>query len=176
EQYAAEKGYRVVRWYQDDAISGDDTERRKGFLRMIDDARTLGDFRTILCWDRARFGRFDSIEAGYYIHPLRMAGVNLVTVLDGLIDWNDSMQRMFHHFQQDGKHQQLIDLSANVVRGQAEAANKGSWLGSPPYGYRIEGTRKSKRLVVDDPTKVRVVQRIFREYVEDGRSMCDIAA
>ena len=73
EKYAFEKGYRIVRWYIDDGISGDATEKRVGFLNMIDDANRLRDFKAILCWDQDRFGRFDSIEAGEWISPLRRA-------------------------------------------------------------------------------------------------------
>ncbi len=175
QQYAADKGYKIVRWYTDDAISGDDTVNRHGFHQMLADAQQRRDFQGILCWDRARFGRFDSIEAGYYIHPLRIAGVHLATVVDGPIEWNDSQGRMLGGLLQEGKHQQLLDLSANVTRGQREAAKNASWLGAPPYGYRIEGEKKSKRLVIDDIGKVKVVRRIFREFVEEGRSMSDIA-
>src|SRR5262245_57114051 len=50
-EFAAEKGYRVVREYVDDGISGDNTAKRKDFLRMIDDAQRLGDFKAIVCWD-----------------------------------------------------------------------------------------------------------------------------
>ena len=28
EEYAAEKGYKIIRWYRDDAVSGNDTESR----------------------------------------------------------------------------------------------------------------------------------------------------
>src|SRR5262245_23009219 len=63
-KYAADNGYQILRWYADDAISGDATEKRLEFLRMIADAQELRDFRAILSWDQARFGRFDSIEAG----------------------------------------------------------------------------------------------------------------
>src|SRR5262245_50437178 len=69
-KYAAEKGYVIVRWYMDDGISGDATEDRAGFLQMLSDAGELRDFQAIICWDNKRFGRFDSIEYGYYVHPL----------------------------------------------------------------------------------------------------------
>src|SRR5262249_34580254 len=62
QKYAADNGYSIIRWYIDDAISGDDTRKRRDFLRMIDDAQTKGDFKAIICWDGKRFGRFDSIE------------------------------------------------------------------------------------------------------------------
>jgi len=40
-----------------------------------------------VCWDVERFGRFDSLEAGRWIYPLRRAGVRLHTRVDGEIDW-----------------------------------------------------------------------------------------
>ncbi len=75
---ADKHGFHIVRWYQDDAISGAKTLKRKGFCQMIEDAKVSGDFKAILCWDQDRFGRFDSLEAGEWISPLRRAGVELV--------------------------------------------------------------------------------------------------
>src|SRR5262249_12783565 len=69
---------------------------------------------------------------------------HLATAQDGVVDWNDTAGRIVSGVLQEGKHQQLLDHSANVSRGQLEAAKKGSWLGSPPYGYRIEGKKKDK--------------------------------
>ena len=76
---------------------------------------------------------------------------------------------------QEAKHQFLRDLSRNVVRGQAEAAKNGSWVGTRPYGYVIVGGNKEKRLKLGDPTHIKIVQRIFREFVQGGRSMNNIA-
>ena len=77
ERYAREHGFKIVREYCDEAISGDETRRRAGFKRMIADAESLGDFEVILCWDQDRFGRFNSIEAGHWIYPLMQAGIRL---------------------------------------------------------------------------------------------------
>jgi DNA invertase Pin-like site-specific DNA recombinase len=176
QQYANEHGYRLVRWYTDDAISGDDTDNRPDFKRLHADALQRGaDFKTILCWDQDRFGRFDSIEAGFWIHPLRKAGVRLVTVVDGPVDWDNFTGRVTNLIKQEGHHEYLQKLSRDVARGQLEAANNGSWLGAVPYAYRLEGRRKNKRLVLDDPAQARIVRRIFHEYVVDGRSPHDIA-
>lgn len=86
---------------------------------MIKDAEDKADFAAILCWDQDRFGRFDSIEAGRWIHPLRCAGVWLVTVAQGVIDWNDFTSRMMYAIQQEGKYQYLIDLSLKCAARQA---------------------------------------------------------
>jgi DNA invertase Pin-like site-specific DNA recombinase len=174
-QYAVEKGYRIIRWYIE-VISGDDTENRTEFLRMRADATDRGDFKAVLCWNQDRFGRFDMLDAGYWIYPFRRAGVKLVTVNDGPIDWEAFDGQVLYTIKQGGKHQFLRDHSQNVVRGQHEAIAKGSWVGRCPYAYRVVGEKKNKKLVLGDPGQVRVVQRIYREYVEEGRSLNSIAA
>lgn len=132
---AAKLGYRVIREYFDPGISGDDTEKRKQFQRMVKDSEEKGDFCAILCWDQDRFGRFDSIEAGRWIYPLRKAGVWLATVAQGVIDWNDFAGRMMYSIQQEGKHQFLLDLSRNSLRGRIASAKRGTMVVSPAYGY-----------------------------------------
>ena len=75
KRYADLHNYSIIRWYVDDAISGDATPKRDDFLRMRDDC-AAGEFRAIICWDQERFGRFDSLDAGYWIKPIRDAGVH----------------------------------------------------------------------------------------------------
>jgi site-specific DNA recombinase len=132
---AAKHGYKIIREYFDQGISGDATDKRTAFLKMIRDAEEKADFAAILCWDQDRFGRFDSIEAGRWIHPLRCAGVWLHTVAQGRIDWNDFTTRMMYGIQQEGKHQFLIDLSRNALRGRIAAAQDGRLLVGSAYGY-----------------------------------------
>src|SRR5262245_47230815 len=110
EAYAAQRGYRILRWYSDSGISGDATERRAEFLKMHQAATNGRDFDVILCWDYSRFGRFDSIEAGRWIHPLRQAGVKLVTFAEGLVDWDCFTGRIMNALHAEGKHSFLTDL------------------------------------------------------------------
>lgn len=131
---AERKGLQIVAWYVDEGISGDEIEKRPDFCRMLADART-GKFQVILCWDQDRFGRFDSLRAGYVIEPLRMAGVKLSTVTQGDIDWTDFAGRMIYAIQQEGKNQFLISLSNNIMRGLLESAREGHGAKVPPFGY-----------------------------------------
>src|SRR4051794_19216939 len=152
EKLARQRGYVVVREYLDEGISGDDTERRLAFRRMIDDAGRLADFDAVLCWDQDRFGRFDPLEAGYWVKPLRDAGVWLETVAQGRIDWEDFAGRIVYAVQQEGKHAFLRDISRAVTRGMLAKAKRGEWLGGRvPYGYRLS---EHKRLVPGDPAEV----------------------
>jgi len=166
---AVRHGCDIAFRYQDDAISGDATDKRQSFQRMIRDA-VAGKFKVILCWDQDRFGRFDSLEAGYYIHPLRQAGVSLVTVTDGVINWSDFTGRVMFGIKQEAKHSFLVDLSRNMLRGRAAAARRGEWLGRPPLGYRVV----NKRLVVGDAEAVALVRRMFADYLA-GQSLRAIA-
>ena len=125
-RYAEQHGYIIIRWYQDE-ISGDETEKRTGFLSMTHDAETKADFETILVWDQDRFGRFDSLDAGKWVYPFRRAGVRLVTVTEGPVAWEDFTGRMMYSIKQEGKHQFLVDLSRNTARGQVTAVTDG-WL------------------------------------------------
>jgi site-specific DNA recombinase len=128
-------GYNLIRWYFDPGITGDDTRKRKQFLRMMHDAENKRDFAVIVCWDQDRFGRFDSVEAGRWIFPLREAGIWLATVAQGVVDWNTFQGRLIYSVQQEGKHQYLIDLSRNVLRGKVASAQKGNSASNPPFAY-----------------------------------------
>jgi site-specific DNA recombinase len=168
--YAAKHGYTIIREYVDSAISGDDTTRRTGFLRMREDSQT-GEFSVVLAWDQDRFGRFDPIEGGHWILPFRNAGVRLETIAQGRIDWNDFAGRLIYLVQQEGKHSYLRDLSRNSIRGSIAKAKEGTGSdGSAPYGWRIEA---GKRCV--ERTEAEIVRRIFREYLKPDGGLRGIA-
>jgi DNA invertase Pin-like site-specific DNA recombinase len=172
QAYAAKHDYKIIREYKDEAISGDATEKRVAFQNMLRDASDKGDFEVILCWDQDRFGRFDPLEAGYWVKPLRDAGVRLETVAQGRIDWNDFAGRIIYAVQQEGKHAFLVDLSRTVIRGILARAREGLWLGGPiPYGYSIE----SKRLVHGDSQKAEIVQWLFHSYANQTTSLGELA-
>lgn len=168
ERYAKKHGHEIVQEYRDEGISGDDAAKRKGFQRMIAEAPT-GDFDLILCWDQDRFGRFDMIEAGRWISPLRDAGVNLETIAQGPIDWNDFAGRLIYAVAQEGKHQFLRDLSRNCLRRSVQKAKAadGMYGGNAPYGYRRESTTVGRRRItklVPHEFEAEVVRRIFETY------------
>ncbi len=170
EMYADANGYEITREYIDEGISGDATEKRHQFRQMIADGERR-EFKAILCWDMDRFGRFDSIEAGRWVHPLRVAGVHLATVAQGQIDWTEFAGRMMYGIQTEAKHQYLTDLSRNVTRGMMRLAEQGKWPGGPaPIGYMV----RDKQLESGPTDAVALVRRMFREYAA-GKSLRGLA-
>jgi DNA invertase Pin-like site-specific DNA recombinase len=172
EQYAAKHGYTILREYKDEGISGDDTERRKGFQRMVADARDRGDFDAILCWDQDRFGRFNSLEAGFWIHPLMQAGIHLATIAQGRIDWEEFAGRLLFAIQQEGKNQYLVDLARNVARGLRDRYVQGKWCGKAPYGYVVG---PDGHLAFGDQQEIATVRAIFRMRADEGLGYGTIA-
>ena len=170
--YAEKHGYVIVGEYLDEAISGDDTPKRTGFLAMRDDCSS-GDFSVVLCWDQDRFGRFDLLECGYWITPFRQSGVRLETIAQGKIDWEDLVGQLIYTVNQMGKAQFLRDLSRNTVRGMLASARNGTaGTGGPnPFGYH---SKDGKVTVV--PDEARTVRLIFELYLEPAGSARSIAA
>jgi len=174
--YAERQGYGIVGEYVDDGISGDAAEKRTEFLKMREDTSS-GDFGIILCWDQDRFGRFDILDAGKWIAPIREANVRLETIAQGKIDWEDLVGQLIFSANQMGKAQFLRDLSRNSLRGQIESAKKNRCVcGRANYGYRTvrergeDGKLIGSYLVVDIE-KAAIVRRIFDEYIQAGGSL-----
>jgi DNA invertase Pin-like site-specific DNA recombinase len=159
EQFAAANGYELIGEYADEAISGDATDDRVQFRKMIADAAS-GRFQAIVVWDLSRLGRYDIVEGGYWMKPLRDANVKVVTLDHGVIDWNDFAARILWTVQQEGKHAYLRDFSRCVARGWLEQIKRGEHLTPAPFGYR----KRRQRLVLGSAESVRTVRRIFWEY------------
>ncbi len=169
---AKRQGYTVVREYQDAAISGDDTEKRTGFLKLRDDAETLRDFSIILVWDQDRLSRNDPLEVGYWLKPIRDAGV-VVETPQGKVDWETLGGRLIYLISQEMKHDYLRSLSRNVSRGMLAAARRETRQGTgglSPTGYRTE-----KDQVVVDAELAAVIRRIFEEYLKPGAGLRAVA-
>jgi DNA invertase Pin-like site-specific DNA recombinase len=174
EPYAARQNYTLLRGYTDEGIPGDEEERRTGFMQMLKDAQR-GAFEIILCDDKDRFGRFDSITYGYYVKPLRDAGVRLVTVAQGEIDWNSFAGRVSDAVLQEAKNIESEALSRRVLSGQLLKARLGkSTGGRTTYGYRSQTDGEGVPRLVPDGRKADVVRLVFRLY-DQGQTLYAIA-
>jgi DNA invertase Pin-like site-specific DNA recombinase len=182
EPYATAKGYGIVRDYVDEGISGTEADKRKAFMAMLADAQR-GLFKVILVDDSDRFGRFDSIDYGYYVKPLRDKGVTLVSVAQGVIDWNSFAGRITSAALSEGKNTEQAANSRRVLSKMLLMAKDGKHLGGkPPYGLRLvrkaidvpgRGTQLKPDYYEADGLKAEAVKLIFRLY-DEGRSLAQV--
>jgi site-specific DNA recombinase len=169
--YARKHGYALAEDYVDEGIASDDVRRRKAFTRLLDDC-ARGKVHTILCDDKDRFGRFDAIDLGYYVKPLRDRGVKLVTVAQGPVDWDSFAGRVVDAILSESRNQEVRALSRRVASACVRLAKMGEWLGGPvPYAYRLEDAGGRKRLVPGDPREVETVRLVFRLAGDHGWSV-----
>lgn len=135
EKWAAQNGYRIIRWYVDDAISGTSTKGRVAFEQMIAAAENGRDFESILCYDISRFSRGGTNETGYFLHRLQMAGVNALFCADGIPEGDEG--ELLQGVKSWQAKQYTVKLSRDVIRGQISYVMKQNSTpgGLPPYGY-----------------------------------------
>jgi site-specific DNA recombinase len=132
----AEGKYRIVREYVDAGKSGSkDQEKRVAFRKMVLDSGK-GDFEAVLVWKTNRFGRLDSLEGAEAKRTLRGNGVHLVSVKEGVRDWNTMACRIVDAVEAEMDHNYSRSLASDSLRGRLDALERGFWPnGSVPYAY-----------------------------------------
>jgi hypothetical protein len=130
-KWAADNGYKINRWYIDDALSGTSTRGRDAFTEMIEAAEKAGDFETIICYDIARFSRGGTNETGYYIHRLKLAGVNVLFPSDSIPEGDEG--ELIQGVKSWQARQYSVKLARDSIRGQvSNIRERKSAPGGPP--------------------------------------------
>ena len=135
ERWADEHGYHVGKWFVDDAVSGTSTKGREAFEQMIADAEAGAGFRTILCYDISRFSRGGTNETGFYLHRLKLAGVEAIFVAEGIPEGDEG--ELLQGVKSWQARQYSVKLSRDCIRGSVSSVKvkRSSQGGQPPYGY-----------------------------------------
>lgn len=138
ETYADRHAYGILRWFEDDAVSGASVDSRAAFKKMLDEARSPErDWRCVLVFDVSRFSRGDLDEAGHLRYQFRQAGVDVVYCNENFTG-SDSDDLVLGVKQWQAR-QYVKDLSKVTIRGLVSHTQAGSWGGGmPPYGYDLE--------------------------------------
>jgi DNA invertase Pin-like site-specific DNA recombinase len=149
-RYAAENGFGIVDEFVDDGVSGTSGETRKGFLAMVNEAKSPAcAWKHLLTWDVKRFGRMSSDEAGHYRWLLKQAGVEVIYTSEGFS--GSSSDRFLRFFKQESARDESVTLSKAVLRGLMSLSDEGWWAGGQaPYGYDLgyyDGARKLFQIV-----------------------------
>ena len=145
-RYASEHGFGIAAEFVDDGVSGTSGETRKGFLAMLDEAKSPGRaWQSILVWDIKRFGRMSSDEVGYYRWLFKQAGVEIIYTSEGFT--GTSADKFLRFFKQEAARDESATLSKAVIRGLVSLADQGWWPGGmAPYGYDLGHFDQAGRL------------------------------
>ena len=166
-EWADAHGLKIVREYEDAAISGT-TDARPGFQQMLSEVAKIRP-HTLIMWKTDRLGRDKYVlamakkkirDAGCEIHLL---AENIPTegpegvLIEGL------MEAMAEYYSRQ--------LSQNIQRGMDYNAQHALYNGHKLFGYDVD---RSTKKYIPDPNTAPFVQWAFREYAS-GKPLKTIA-
>lgn len=160
-EFAASRGWALVRIYEDDAISGSDLER-PGLMEML---QAIAEGKTVdgvLVWDRNRLARpKDPLDGLLLERRLMELGKRVVYAATGQEadrSFAGGLLGYVEHYQ-NGDY--LRKLSRDTMRGIVSRVKQGCWPGGPiPFGYDrliLDADHSPRRIVRDMPDKSQIV-------------------
>lgn len=196
-EYASRNGMEIVRSYNDSGKSGLRLEGREGLTQLLTDiGNDQADFEVILVYDISRWGRFqDADEAAYYEFVCRKAGIAIHYCAEQFENDGSPVATIVKSVKRAMAGEYSRELSTKVFAGQCRLVELGYRQGGPAgYGLRRmlvdesgqqktlleQGEQKSLQtdrviLVLGPDEEIEVVRRIYREFVEGGKSESEIA-
>jgi site-specific DNA recombinase len=160
--YAERHGHQVVAVFTDAAISGSTTVNRPGII-ALKSAALARQFDVVITESLDRLSR-DQGDLGHLYRDLGYAGVPIVTIADEQVNelhigLKGTMAALF-----------LKDLAQKTRRGAVGRTKEGRVAAGICYGYEVADIKESRtgRRIKEDEAEI--IRRIFREYIETGKS------
>nr|WP_294138511.1 recombinase family protein [Sphingomonas sp.] len=197
-QYAARRGFEIVRTYEDSGKSGLRIDGRQSLQQLISDVRSGStDFAAILVYDVSRWGRFqDADESAYYEFICREAGIAVHYCAEQFENDGSLSATIIKSMKRAMAGEYSRELSAKVFTGQCRLIRLGFRQGGMAgFGLRRQlvdehrqpkaelaiGEHKSLQtdrviLKPGPPEEIEIVRRLYRMFVVQRRTETEIAA
>lgn len=197
KEYAAQRGYEIIRTYADAGKSGLNIGGRQSLQELIRVVESGdADFQIILVYDVSRWGRFqDADESAYYEYICRRAGIQVKYCAEQFENDGSTASNIIKSLKRTMAGEYSRELSVKVFAGQCRLVEMGFRQGGPAgYGLRrmlidqhgeikgelSRGEQKSLQtdrviLVPGPEEEVRNVERIYELFVNDGIPESEIA-
>jgi DNA invertase Pin-like site-specific DNA recombinase len=196
-RYADQRAYEIIRTYADEGKSGLNLEGRPALRQLLSDIEQgRADYKAVLVYDVSRLGRFqDPDEAASHELRCRRAGVAVHYCAEQFENDGSIGSSIIKTVKRAMAGEYSRELSVKVFAGQANLIRLGFRQGGAPgFGLRRclvdqhgspkgelgRGEQKSiatdRVVLVPGPAgEVKVVQEIYRLFVNQGRSEREIA-
>lgn len=196
-KYASDRGLEILRVFEDSGRSGLRLDGREALQSLMAEVESgKADFKAILVYDVSRWGRFqDADEGAYHEHVCSRAGIRVHYCGEQFENDGSIGSNLLKTVKRVMAGEYSRELSVKVFAGQCRLVELGFRQGGAPgYGLRrvlidehgnpkgelSRGEQKSLQtdrviLVPGPEDEQDVIRRIYRMFVEDGRSEREIA-
>jgi DNA invertase Pin-like site-specific DNA recombinase len=195
--YAAARGLKIVRSYEDAGKSGLGLSGRPALKALLHDVEAGGaDFQVILVYDVSRWGRFqDADESAYYEFICKRAGVTIEYCAEQFDNDGSIAATIIKNIKRAMAGEFSRELSTKVFAGQSRIAGMGFYIGpNPGLGLRrflvdengipkIEMKSGQKKAIKTDRTilgpgpqhELELIRFIFHLLIDRRASLSEIA-
>ena len=196
--YAKNLGFTIVKEYSDLGKSGLNIEGREALEQMLSDVQEgRAEYSVILVYDVSRWGRFQNPdESAYYEYACQQAGVMVHYCAEQFSNDGSPVSTIIKSIKRTMAGEYSRELSTKVYQGACRLVRMGFRQGGTAgYGLRRllldannvkkgelkMGEQKSIQtdrvvLVAGPAAEVEVVQRIYQQFITDGKVESEIAA
>ncbi len=196
-QYAARRGFQIVKTYEDSGKSGLSLSGRQSLQQIISDVKSgAADFTVILVYDVSRWGRFqDTDESAHYEYICRSAGISIHYCAEQFENDGTLSATIIKSMKRAMAGEYSRELSTKVFTGQCKLIQLGFRQGGPAgFGLRrqlIDANHGAKAILSRGEQKslqtdrvilkpgpideIEVVRRLYRMFVVQRLSERDIA-
>ena len=164
KQFADRHDIRVVKVYEDRALTGTN-DKRPGFQQMIQDAKS-GGWNYVIVYTLDRFAR-DRYDSAVYKRQLKNQGVKVLSAMENISD--DPTGILMESMLEGLAEYYSKELSRKVQRGHEDNARKCLVNGALPLGY-IKGSDSKYKICEPEAD---IVREIFQR-VKDQEQLSDI--
>ena len=125
--YAARRGFEIVKTYADDGKSGLRIEGRDALRQLINDVENgKADFKAILVYDVSRWGRFqDADESAYYEYICKRAGITVCYCAEQFENDGSLGTTIIKSMKRAMAGEYSRELSSKVFKGQCKLIQLG---------------------------------------------------
>lgn len=158
KQYAAENGWIIDEWYEDDGVTGYKFNR-KDFKRMIED---LDKIERVIVKDLSRLGRHN---AGVLtlVDEFKECGKQLIAIDDNFDSMNEDEDELVGIKTWYNEHY-VKDISKKIRRSIGARQKAGTLIVLPPFGYKRNEEDKKKIEIVQKEAEC--VKMIYDLYIQ----------
>lgn len=169
QAHASANGWRLLKIYADEGISGAKAENRPGLRQLMEDA-TKGEFQHVIISKFSRFAR-NVIDLLTYQKKLQSSGVSLQCIKDNIDPSTNSGKLMLTLLGAIAEWEREMIREQMHENRMVKWADNRTFIGHPPFGYRWN--KDTNKLEIHQ-AEAEIYHRIVKWYVEQGLACRDI--